>query len=44
MPNTEQFLYQTEKQYLHTAASEMTLQSDYLELGFWIEFKTISIQ
>ena len=67
MPNTEQFLYQTEKsshwkffirmlflkilqyswentyfdEHLCTAASELTLQSDCLELCFWIAFKTI---
>ena len=30
--------------HLHTAASELTLWSDCLELCFWIAFKTISTQ
>ena len=29
---------------LHMAAFELTLQSDCLELCFWIAFKTISTQ
>ena len=74
MPNTEEFLYQTEKQppvvfyknavlktfaifmakhlceifkntyfeeHLRTAASELTLHSDCLELSFWIAFTTL---
>ena len=29
------------EEYLHMAASELTLQSDCLKLCFWIAFKTI---
>ena len=32
------------EEHLHMAASELTLQSDCLELCSWIAFKTISTQ
>ena len=32
------------EEHLHTAASELTLRSDCLELCFWIAFKTTSTQ
>ena len=48
MPNTEQLLYQTEifkdtysEEHLRTAASELTLWNDCLEIYFWIAFKTV---
>ena len=32
------------EEHLHMAASELTLQSDFLKLCIWIAFKTISTQ